>query len=240
MDYKKIKDDIVKWLKMEVENANAKGVVFGLSGGIDSAVVAGLSKEAFGEDALGIIMPINSNPDDKKDALLVADSLNLNIEEIDLTSTFNEYLNNIEQFNNKLAISNIKPRLRMITLYYYAQSKNYLVLGCSNLSEFLTGYFTKYGDSGSDLMPIADLVKTDVWELAKVLNIPEKIINKKPSAGLWENQTDEDEMGVTYRELDSYILGKEISDESRNKITKMINKSKHKRSFAKIYKVSRN
>lgn len=240
MDYKNIKEEIVNWLKNEVKSANADGVVFGLSGGIDSAVVAGLSKEAFGNDALGIIMPINSNPDDKKDALLVAKSLNLKTTEVDLTNTFNEYLSSVEEFNNNLAISNIKPRLRMMTLYYYGQSNNYLVLGCSNLSEFLTGYFTKYGDSGSDLMPIADLVKTDIWELAKVLNIPEKIINKKPTAGLWENQTDEEEMGVRYNELDKYILGGDVSEEAKNKIEKMINNSKHKRSFAKIYKVSRN
>lgn len=240
MDYISIKDEIIDWLKEEVKKANCKGVVFGLSGGIDSAVVAGLSYEAFGKDALGIIMPIDSNPEDEEDALLVANSLKLNTEIVDLTSTYKEFLSKVKSFENKLSLANIKPRLRMMTLYYYAQSNNYLVLGCSNLSELLTGYFTKYGDSGSDLLPIANLTKTQVWEISKVLNIPEKIINKKPSAGLWDNQTDEDEMGFSYEVLDSYIMGNTINKDLEVKISNMKKNSEHKRNFAKIFKLKRN
>ncbi|WP_138159609.1 NAD(+) synthase [Peptoniphilus catoniae] len=228
--------DLVAWLQDKVKEAGAKGVVFGLSGGVDSSVVAAVSKLAFGEDALGIIMPCESNPKDEEDARLVAEAIDLNIEKVDLTNTFKYYLKDSFISDNLMAKSNIKPRLRMLTLYYYAQDRNYLVLGCSNASEFYLGYYTKYGDSGADLIPLAEFLKDEVYDLAKELNIPSAIIEKAPSAGLFEDQSDEKEMGFTYKDLNDYIRGKKIDDSIARKIEKMHKNSEHKRKFAPIYK----
>lgn len=197
MDTQIVIEHIVEWINEKVIDAGCDGVVFGLSGGIDSAVVAAIAKQAFPENSLGLIMPCHSIEEDEKHARLVADKINLNIEKVDLTSTYDELVKNIKKKeHNQLALSNIKPRLRMTTLYYYAQINNYLVLGPTNKSEFVTGYFTKHGDSGVDLLPIADFVKGEIYEMARILDIPKEIINKPPSAGLVKNQTDEDEMGI--------------------------------------------
>lgn len=199
MDTQIVIEHIVEWINEKVIDAGCDGVVFGLSGGIDSAVVAAIAKQAFPENSLGLIMPCHSIEEDEKHARLVADKINLNIEKVDLTSTYDELVKNIKKKeHNQLALSNIKPRLRMTTLYYYAQINNYLVLGPTNKSEFVTGYFTKHGDSGVDLLPIADFVKGEIYEMARILDIPKEIINKPPSAGLVKNQTDEDEMGIKY------------------------------------------
>jgi NAD+ synthase len=229
-------NDIVKWLQKSAEDAAAKGLVFGLSGGIDSAVVAALAKRAFGDNALGLIMPIHSNKQDEEDAKLIADRIGLNTKTIDLSQTFDQYLKDTFVSDNLMAKSNIKPRLRMLSLYYYAQDLGYLVAGCSNASEFYTGYFTKYGDSGADIIPLAEFLKDEVYELARALDIPEKIIDKTPSAGLFEDQSDEKEMGFTYEQLNDYIRGKEVDPEIAKKIKNMHEKSSHKRSFAKIYR----
>lgn len=228
-------EKIIKWIKDYVEGAGAKGLVFGLSGGIDSAVIAGLAKKAFPNNSLGIIMPIASNPEDEEDARLVAKALDLEIEKVELTETFNTFVNASFSSNNNMAISNIKPRLRMATLYYYGQDRNYLVCGSSNKSEFYIGYYTKFGDSGVDLLPLADILKRDIFKLAKELGIPKKIIDKKPSAGLWKGQTDEDEMGFSYEDLDSHISGEKIGDETAEKIEKMHRNSNHKRVFPPIF-----
>lgn len=229
-------NNIAKWLNGKVFEANAKGIIFGLSGGIDSAVLAGLSKIAFPEDSLGLIMPCHSNPVDEEHALLVADSLDLKVEKVDLTETYDQLLQslNLEGTNN-LATANIKPRLRMITLYYYAQTHNYLVTGASNKSEIMVGYFTKHGDSGVDLLPLASFTKTEIREMARCLNIPKIIINKSPTAGLWENQTDEKEMGFGYDVLDNYIKKKTGPKDIVEKIDTMYRKSEHKRNFPPIY-----
>lgn len=232
---KKIVDNLVKWLQNSVKEANCKGVVYGLSGGVDSAVVAGLCKLAFGDNALAVIMPINSLESDETDARLVADKFSLNVEKVDLSNIFSEMKNIFEKGDNSMAYANIKPRLRMTTLYYYAQLKSYLVIGTSNKSEFRVGYFTKYGDSGSDLMPLVDFTKKEIYELAKYLEIPDKIIQKPPSAGLFENQTDEDEMGFSYDDLEKYINNEPLQNEIKIKIEKMIKISEHKRCFAKGY-----
>jgi len=228
-------DDIVNWLKDRVNESGTKGLVFGLSGGIDSAVVAALAKKAFPNNALGVIMPCHSNPEDEEHARLVANTLDLETVKVDLTNVYDVFLEQLESSDNVLAKSNIKPRLRMTTLYYYAQIRRYLVTGTSNKSEFTVGYFTKYGDSGVDILPIVDLVKEEVYELAKYLNIPEIIINKPPTAGLWENQTDEKEMGFTYKELDRYIKTGEASDFIKDKIDTMYNRSEHKRRMPLMY-----
>lgn len=227
---------IVQWIKDKVEEAGSKGLVFGLSGGVDSAVVAALAMKAFPDDSLGIIMPCHSKSEDEEHARLVAEALNLKTKKVDLTNVYDLFLSELDtNTQNTLALSNIKPRLRMTTLYYYAQIKRYLVAGTSNKSEFTVGYFTKHGDSGVDILPIVDLIKEEVFELARYLNIPDVIINKAPSAGLWEDQTDESEMGFSYKDLDRYIITAEADLDVQEKIEKMFERSKHKRRFPLMY-----
>ncbi len=238
-DMKMELDNIVTWLQERVEEANAKGVVFGLSGGIDSAVVAGLAKKAFPQDSMGVIMPIYSNPKDESDALIIARDLDIDITSIDLSQVYDSFLKSLPfEGENPLANANIKPRLRMMTLYYFAQEMGYLVCGTSNKSELHVGYFTKHGDSGVDLLPLADFVKEEVFELARLLEIPSEIIEKPPSAGLWENQTDEKEMGFTYKVLDNYIRTGEGPEDSIKKIDRMNKITEHKRNYPPSYKKS--
>ncbi len=229
MDCKKIVDELVLWLKNKTKESNTKGIVLGLSGGLDSAVVAAIGKIAFGENTLGIIMPINSLETDMEDAKIVCDSISLNNITIDLTEEYNSLSSKFHKGNNDMAYANIKPRLRMITLYYYAQSFGYLVSGTTNLSEYTIGYSTKYGDFGVDISPIVDFTKTEVLELARYLNIPEKVINKKPSAGLWEGQSDEDELGFSYEDLDKYILTGKGSSDLINRVEYLKKINKHKK-----------
>ncbi len=232
----KLCNDIVSWLKERVEEANGKGLVFGVSGGIDSAVVAALAKRAFPENSLGIIMPCHSNPMDEEHGLLVAESVGINIKTVDLTKAYDLLVDTFNFKNaSKMALANIKPRLRMITLYFYAQNYNYLVVGSTNKSEFTVGYFTKHADSGVDLLPLASLTKTEVWQLAEYLNIPRIIIEKAPSAGLWEKQTDEEEMGFGYDVLDNYIKNNTGPKEIVEKIDNMYKRSEHKRKFPPIF-----
>lgn len=227
---------LVEWIKNSVEEAGANGVVFGLSGGIDSAVVAGISKIAFPDNSLGVIMPCHSNPKDEEDARLVADKLKLKLKKVDLTGSYDTLLKAMgEDFQSQLALTNVKPRLRMTTLYALAQEKNYLVLGPTNKSEFHLGYFTKHADSGVDLLPIVDFVKEEVYEMAEFLNIPKDIIHKKPSAGLSSDQTDEEDLGISYKDIDSYIKYGEGNKDIANKIDKMHKRSEHKRVYAKKY-----
>lgn len=236
----KIIDEVVKWIQDRVHEAKAKGVVFGLSGGIDSAVVAGLAKKAFPDNSLGVIMPCHSNPIDEEHGRLVADAIGLKVEKVDLTETYDTLLKSIPfEAGNKMALANIKPRLRMTTLYYYAQNLGYLVLGPSNKSEFTVGYFTKHGDSGVDLLPIASFTKTQVRDLARELKIPNIIIEKPPTAGLWENQTDEKEMGFGYDVLDKYIETKTGPEDIVEKIEHMNRISEHKRNMPPIFKLDK-
>lgn len=233
-------EELIQWMKDKVEKANAKGLVFGLSGGIDSAVIAGLAKRAFPESSLGIIMPCHSDPVDEEHGLLVSKSLGLETVKVDLSKTYDTYIESTSlNSENKMAKANIKPRLRMTTLYYFGQDLNYLVAGSSNKSEFVVGYFTKHGDSGVDLLPLADFVKSEVRDLARALNIPDIIINKPPSAGLWANQTDELEMGFGYDVLDNYINTGNGPLEIVNKIEKMNSISRHKREYPSIFKYNK-
>ena len=233
---KEVVDNLVEWLGDSVKEANCKGIVYGLSGGVDSAVIAALSKLAFGDESLAIMMPINSSFEDETDAKLVIDKFNLNAIKVDLSRTYSEFVEVVEKGDNNMAYANVKPRLRMTTLYYYAQLKGYLVVGTSNKSEFTVGYFTKYGDSGSDLMPLVDFTKNEIFELARYLEIPDKIIQKPPSAGLFEDQTDEDEMGFTYNDLEKYINNEKIDERIEEKINRMVKISEHKRNFAKGFR----
>jgi NAD+ synthase len=225
-------ENLVKWLRDQVRASGRKGLIFGLSGGIDSAVVAALALKSFPEDALGLILPCQSDPGDREDALLVAKTIGLPVEEVELSSVYACFLKALQVDAHKqdsLNTANIKPRLRMITLYYYAALNRYLVAGTSNASEIATGYFTKYGDAGVDIIPLGRLVKGEVAQLAGHLGIPRKIIEKPPSGGLWAGQTDENEMGVTYEAIDSYLRGGVVAAQDQQLIAGMEERSGHKR-----------
>lgn len=224
------------WIKSEVTSGGGKGVVFGLSGGIDSTVTAYLCKAAFPENSIGLIIPCHSNKADIDDAKSVAKDIGLKYETIDLDRVYTVFLESLGHMRDDrdLALANIKPRLRMLTLYYYANKLNYFVIGTGNKSELTLGYFTKYGDGGCDLLPLGNLTKRNVYSLAKYLKVSDKIISKPPSAGLWKGQTDEGELGITYQEIDDYIEGKTVRESVKSKIEELIKKSEHKRNMPKI------
>ncbi|ENN95705.1 NAD+ synthetase [Methanocaldococcus villosus KIN24-T80] len=245
-------EKITKFIRDEVEKAKANGVVIGLSGGIDSTVTAFLCVKALGKDkVLGLIMPEKmSKIEDIEDAKMVAELLGIKYKIIDITDILKAFgvYSPVKEF--EFADANLKPRVRMCLLYYYANKYNLLVVGTGNKSEWLTGYFTKYGDGAADIYPILDLYKTDVRNLAKELKVPEKIIMKTPSAGLWEGQTDEEELGISYDLLDKILIlyekgknAEEISRELNIDIKKvehvfnLIKKSEHKRAGVKYPKV---
>lgn len=238
-------DEICQWIKVQVEKAGAQGLVVGLSGGIDSAVVATLSKKAMGENMLGLIMPCFSPKEDEEYVRLLAEKLKIKtikIELNDIYQTITTVLDNaIFPQENKLAYANIKPRLRMLILYYVANCFNYLVAGTGNKSEIMVGYFTKYGDGGVDILPLGGLLKTEVRELAKALDIPKEILARVSTAGLWQDQTDEGELGMSYEDLDKGLKSLE-SKELTNlppdlliKIQRLIQNSEHKRVLPPIF-----
>ena len=235
MDTEPLTEKLVAWIRERVLAAGCKGVVFGMSGGIDSSVLAVLCQRAFPQNTLGLLLPCHSLPEDKEHATLVATTFSIPIKEIVLNTVFDTLLQTLPDFGadspSQLAPANLKPRLRMLTLYYVANQLTYLVAGATNKSELTIGYFTKYGDSGVDIMPMANLVKQQVKELARFLGIPRSIIDKPPSAGLWEGQTDEGEMGFSYEKLDHYLLTGEASDELKGKIESMVALNRHKRSL---------
>lgn len=238
----KLSDSISDWIKEKVLGAGCRGVVFGLSGGLDSAVVALLCKKAFPVNCLALILPCNSLREDVIQAEEFAADFGIKHKEIELSNVFGSLCKKLEgePCNNEreLHVANLKPRLRMAALYYYAQKMNYLVIGTGNRSELMMGYFTKYGDGGVDLLPIGGLLKTEVRELAKELGVPKELIEKAPSAGLWHGQTDEAEMGITYAELDRVLLGKldGIDEERILLVRERVKKSEHKRRSPEIYK----
>jgi NAD+ synthase len=248
LDYAKLVDDIQNWIKEYVISANAKGVVLGLSGGIDSSVIAALSVNALGkENVFGLGLPCHSIPQDLVDAKLIVKTLGItNFKVLDLTLPFDELLKVFEAQieSNDMAMANLKPRLRMTTIYFVGQSKGYLVVGTGNRSEIAIGYFTKYGDGAVDFEPIGALYKGEVGEIAKILHIPESIIKKPPSSGLWHGQTDEGEIGITYNVLDEIIyridydldLG-DLNKEYVKKIKNMIELAEHKNKIPPIFEI---
>lgn len=223
--------EIENWLKEYLANSSCKAFVLGISGGVDSTLVAAIAKNAVGKENLFCYaLPIDSNPKDVEDALKVKDALDLNMEVVDLTETYKSYIKELngEDFS-RLTKGNLKARMRMSALYAFAQEHNALVLGTDNLDESYVGYFTKYGDGGVDLLPIAHLLKKEVREGVILYGLSSYLANRTPTAGFYEGQTDEIEMGVTYDELDNYLLGKEVSEKAKARIEHLHKISEHKR-----------
>ena len=234
-------DRIAEWIKQQVEGAGLDGTVLGLSGGIDSAVVSGLCAQAVGADkVLGIAMPCYSDPLDTEHAKLAAETWGIEYAEIDLSKIYDEFIALLPK-GNELADANIKPRLRMITLYQQANTLNRLVVGTGNRSELMVGYYTKYGDGGVDILPIGSLLKVQVRELAREMGVPEEVITKPPSAGLWAGQTDEEELGITYEQLDQTLAALESGDTEDidpnllRRVERLIAVSEHKRHLAPVF-----
>ncbi len=250
-----VKNKIIDFIRNEVGN---RGCVIGLSGGIDSSLTAKLAVEALGKEKVyGLIMPERgiTREEDVEDAKEFAEELGIGYEVIEINDIVKKILEKrpkVEVLNEKIAVANIKPRVRMILLYYAANLSNRIVLGTGNKTELLIGYFTKYGDGGVDLLPIGDLYKTQVRMLARHMGIPEKIINKTPTAGLWKGQTDEGEIGIKYELLDKILFmlvdrGYSIENIANNlkigltivkKVKDMVDRSEHKRTMPKICKIS--
>jgi len=224
---------LANWIMEQVSNAGCKGVVFGLSGGVDSSVVGALCRRAFPDNSLGVLMPCYSSETDTEDAVMVARELAISTVTVKLDGVYDSLISALpdkeyDPSTRKLAEANLKPRLRMATLYYFANRLRYLVVGTGNRSEITVGYCTKYGDAGVDILPLGNLLKSQVRELAEYLGIPERIIRKAPSAGLWSGQTDEGEMGLTYEELDRYVATGEATDEVRRRIDRLACDTAHK------------
>lgn len=246
-------DSLVEWLRRRLNQSGAGGFVFGLSGGIDSAVVARLCQAAAPANVAGVLMPCHSDPRDETDAILVADHFRIPTIRVDLAPTYDRFTRTLQdaiatlpaaQFPDRdhatedvraaLPLANSKPRLRMTTLYFVANTLNYMVVGTGNRSELSIGYFTKYGDGGVDLLPIGELLKSEVRAAARELGVPEPIIDKPPSAGLWLGQTDEAEMGFSYAELENYLTkgADTVSPALAMRIERLIRMSDHKRNVA--------
>jgi NAD+ synthase len=244
---------IHSFIKQKVEEVGAKGILIGLSGGLDSAVVTKLCADAIGpEKVLVLIMPETATPQkDIQDALSLASDLNVAYRVIDITDTvaaFSSLLSPMEL--DKTTLGNIKARCRMILLYTHSNLEKSIVMGTSNKSELLCGYFTKFGDGGADFSPIGDLYKSQIKDLAKAIGIPEDLCEKPPSAGLAEGQTDEKELGISYQDLDRILLGIELRTEPEiisqktgielsevERIHKLVEKNVHKRKMPLIPKI---
>lgn len=239
-------DNIIAWLQQQVKETGTKGLLVGVSGGLDSAVVAHLIKRAMPEKALAVLLPIYTSEENMGHAYDVVASCGIDYLTLDLTEThktmYSEIKNQLKESNafidanDHLAAANLRARLRMSALYALAANYNYLVVGTDNASEYYTGYFTKYGDGGVDILPIVEYTKKEVREMAAYLGVPADIAQKKPSADLWEGQTDEDEMGTTYDMIDDYLSGKEIPEKDKEIIEAMHTKNAHKRDPLPKYK----
>ena len=238
-DYKAEFENRVEFIKSVLADSGAKGIVYGNSGGKDSALVGILCKAAC-ENTVGIIMPCSTKrnyDEDVVDAKEVAQQYSIETRTVDLTPVKEAEINalaGITELNNS-ALSNMAPRIRMLTLYAIAASENRLVAGTGNRSEAYVGYFTKWGDGAHDFNPIADLTVTEIYEFLTFLNAPEFIIKKAPSAALFDGQTDESEMGVTYAELDAYISGEPIAEDKSAIVERLHKVSEHKRKGVSKY-----
>lgn len=250
-DYRQLATQVTAWLRAQLDASSARGFVLGLSGGVDSAVVCALCVRATSPaQVLGAFMPSHSNPEDAASAKEVAETFGVKLVSVNLTPVTDafeaampadELLADvsdqapIDDRVRMLAAANVKPRMRMTTLYYLANLTNSMVVGTGNKSEASIGYFTKYGDGGVDLLPIVDLYKFEVRALARHLGVPTSVIERTPSAGLWPGQTDEDEIGLTYDQLDAALIaiasGHEsgVAPEVIERVKRMHAQSSHKR-----------
>lgn len=242
-DYSKIQGDIDSFLQKHV--ADAQGFVFGLSGGIDSAVIAHICAKSFKEKTLALIMPDSkvSPKEETEDALHLVDSLGIDYKLIDISMIHSQFANIVEP--QEIALGNLRARIRAALLYYYANLKDYLVVGSSDKSEYLIGYFTKFGDGSADILPIVSLYKSQIREFARFLKVKDSIISKKSSPHLWKNHTAEEEIGFTYDEIDSVLYclvdknmtidqtanATDIDKSKIKKIHQMYKKSEHKRAM---------
>ena len=240
--------DIVEWLRRRVNAAAARGLVVGVSGGVDSAVVLRLCQMAMPEQTLAVTLPCSSDPQDEADAGLVVTHFDVPSIVIDLEPAYEAIVLPLQSAlaslppaiagaatagDSRLPLANVRPRLRMTALYFLANSLNYLVVGTGNRSELMVGYFTKHGDGGVDILPIGHLLKSDVKEIARELGVPQPIIDKPPSAGLWVGQTDEAEMGFRYADLGRYLAdGPEgVSPAFALRLERLIRSTEHKRAL---------
>ena len=230
-DAAKVAGFIEGWLRERAAEAGARGIVVGLSGGVDSAVVAALGRRAFGRDMAALILPCHSDPSDEADARMVAEALDVPCDRVELTAAYDVLVAGLEGIGSvsEPARNNLKARLRMSVLYAVAQSRSLLVCGTSNRAEMETGYFTKFGDSAADLLPLANLLKGEVRAVAVHLGVPEHIVAKVPSAGFWPGQTDEGEMGISYDDLDRYLATGDAESEVRERVEAKRRNSAHKR-----------
>ena len=232
-DYKVEFEKRVEFIRSRLAAAHARGIVFGNSGGKDSALVGILCKAAC-DNTVGIIMPCASRRNygmDRDDGMEVAAQFKIETRVVDLTPVREAELAALEGVTEltDMAVANIAPRLRMVTLYAIAHAEGRIVAGTGNASEAYVGYFTKWGDGAHDFNPISDLTVTEIYEFLEYLHAPRAIIEKAPSAGLFEGQTDEAEMGITYAAIDAYISGRPVSDHDRAVIERMHANSEHKR-----------
>ena len=231
MELKEYLLEIEEFLKKYLEDSHCKAYVLGLSGGVDSTLVAAIARKAVGKDKLFCYaLDIESNPADVEDAKKVAKELDSNLEVINLSKTYHAYLDDLkgEQFI-RLTKSNLKVRMRMVALFAFAQEHSGLVLGTDNMDERYVGYFTKYGDGAADVLPIVYLTKKEVREAAELYGVSSLLANRTPSAGLFEGQTDETEMGIKYEDLDNYLLGGKVEKSVEERIEHLHRISEHKR-----------
>ena len=253
LNLKEVHNELIEFLRENFKKAGFSKAVLGLSGGIDSALVAYLLRDALGkENVLAIMMPYkSSNPDSLNHAKLVVEDLKISAKTIEITDMIDAYFKN-EKDASSLRMGNKMARERMSILFDYSSKENALVVGTSNKTEIYLGYSTQFGDSACALNPIGDLYKTNIWDLSRYLKIPNELIEKKPSADLWEGQTDEQEMGLTYKEADQVLYRmleenktvEEILAEGFNKnlvdnIVRRMNRSEYKRRMPLIAKIKR-
>ena len=253
LNLKEVHSELVEFLRESFKKVGFSKAVLGLSGGIDSALVAYLLRDALGkENVLAIMMPYkSSNPDSLNHAKLVVEDLEINAKTIEITNMIDAYFKN-EKDASSLRMGNKMARERMSILFDYSSKENALVVGTSNKTEIYLGYSTQFGDSACALNPIGDLYKTNIWDLSRYLKIPNELIEKKPSADLWEGQTDEQEMGLTYKEADQVLYRmleenkkvEEVLAEGFNKdlvdnILRRMNRSEYKRRMPLIAKIKR-
>ena len=253
LNLKEVHSELVEFLRESFKKAGFSKAVLGLSGGIDSALVAYLLRDALGkENVLAIMMPYkSSNPDSLNHAKLVVEDLGINSKTIEITDMIDAYFKN-EKEATSLRMGNKMARERMSILFDYSSKENALVVGTSNKTEIYLGYSTQFGDAACALNPVGDLYKTNIWDLSRYLKIPNELIEKKPSADLWEGQTDEQEMGLTYKEADQVMYRlleenktvEEVLAEGFNKdlvdnIVRRMNRSEYKRIMPLIAKIKR-